>query len=185
MGDGIKHLLPTANETTLVTQTMRRVEKLARTYRGEPAAEMPRAELKSTFLRLFGCVFMLYTHIFTKAVEGESLPLTPIEEVECNPQMGEIAEAMTAGVVCPQIIQLVNAHITESAFQIRREIAWMQHELDVVGQRFPIGSKAVPPKKPATDVAASKREPAEDAVVPARKKPRVSKPVSTEVTAEQ
>lgn len=185
MGDGIKRLPPRANETPLVTQTLRRVEKLARAYQGEPAAEMSRADLKRTFLRLFGGVFMLYTHIFTNTAHGEPLPLSPIESVECNPQMGEIAEAMDSGIVCQQVIQLVNEHITEAPMQIRREIAWMENELKVMAQRFPIGSKAVPPKKPTTDAAGAKREPAEDAATPARKKPRVSKTATAEVTAEQ
>ena len=182
MGDGIKRLPATFSETTLLTQSLRRVEKLARQFQGPSASEMSRVEMKNTFCRLFGAVFMLYTAIFQK--NNDTLPLDPIETLECNPVYSDIEDAMNGGIVCAQVIQIVNDHMTVSQVQIRREIAFMQHELKIASNVFPIGPKAVPPKKTEKEDNTAKRQSGDDGVAAPRKKPRVAKPVPPEIAAE-
>lgn len=177
-------------DATILRRSMLRVETAARAYTGEIAPPCTLAELARAYTDVFCRLYTFYTVLF--GTHRGMLPLTPIAEVPCNPEMEALCYANRATDRSQNVLREVHEHLpglnvldrevrdrvhgSIAPPQLRREIAFMRAELDAISRRFPVPD-ADTPKKPALMIPAGAKtpRPAEDPAdekAPIRKKKR-------------
>ncbi len=149
MGDG-----------TMLQSALTRVENAARRMAGAPP-DMDVAEIRARYADLFCQLFTYYTVLF--AAGTAPIPLVPLREVKFNPDYDEMLRASRNMIKTDRLLCAVRArvHGKLSPFELRREIAFMQDEIDEIKRRFPappVAQKAARPDAPEPDAPARKRK---------------------------
>lgn len=175
---------------------MLRVEAAAQTFTGEIPPPCTLAELAREYTDTFCRLYTFYAVLFASHVGR--LPLTPISEVPCNPELEALCCANVSSDRSQHVLREVyerlpgmnlvdrevrnRVHGNLAPPQLRREIAYMRAELDAIARRFPVSAPAAP-KKPAfvPPTGAKTPRPVEDPddeKAPIRKKKRVAPAVA-------
>ena len=177
-------------DATILRRSMQRIEVASRTFQGEIVPPCTLAELARTYKDLFCRLYTFYAVLFDS--HQGMLPLTPIAEVPCNPEIEALCAANHACDRSQNVLREVYEHLPNMKSldsevrnrvhgsvappQLRREISFMLSELDTIARRFPVADPA-PPKKvvPVIPAGVKTPRPAEEAgeeKAPIRKKKR-------------
>ena len=178
-------------DANILRRSMLRVEVAARTFKGEiPPCNL--RELARIYTDVFCRLYTFYAVLFDQ--HKGPLPLDPIKDVPCDPEHEALCRANCSTDRSQNVLREVSNHLPGinaldrevrnrvhgnlASPQLRREVAFMQAELDEIARRFQI-PRAEPQPKPALVVQSGVKtpRPAEDPAeekAPIRKKKRAA-----------
>jgi len=148
----------------MLQSALTRVENAARRMTAAPP-DVEAADIQKRYADLFCELFTYYTVLFSAG--HAAIPLVPLSEAKVNPDYEEMVRASRSMIKTDRMLCAVRArvHGKLSPFELRREIAFMQDEINYIRRSFPappVAAKTPRPDASEPDAPArKKKKPAE------------------------
>lgn len=154
-------------DSTMLEQALTRIENVARRTTDLPP-EMSANEIRTRYGDLFCELFTYYTVLF--ASPTTTIPLVPLRDAKVNPDYEQMTRASRNMIKSSRLLCAVRARVfgKMSPLELRREIAFMQEEINYIRRCFPTPPVAAKPQTAAT--AKTPRSEEAESETPARKK---------------